>query len=50
MKERISSQSSATSMFVEITHLADEAEAANELLIKSYKFQEVSNLVFKLAQ
>ncbi|MBC6434803.1 hypothetical protein FM036_32230 [Nostoc sp. HG1] len=50
MEERISSQSPATSMFVEITHLAAEAEAANELSIKSHKFQEASNLAFKLAQ
>ncbi|MEH2330842.1 hypothetical protein [Nostoc sp.] len=50
LEERISSQSSATSMFVQITHLAAEAEAANDLLIKSHKFQEASNLAFKLAQ
>jgi|GEM_PF-1788399 hypothetical protein len=50
LEERISSQSPATSMFVEITHLAAEAEAANELSIKSHKFQEASNLAFKLAQ
>ena len=49
-EERISSQSPATSMFVQITHLAAEAEAANELSIKSHKFQEASNLAFKLAQ
>ncbi|MEH2164185.1 MAG: hypothetical protein V7K38_24815 [Nostoc sp.] len=50
LEERISSQSPATSMFVQITHLAAEAEAANELSIKSHKFQEASNLAFKLAQ
>ncbi|MEA5600363.1 hypothetical protein [Nostoc sp. UHCC 0252] len=50
LEERISSQSPATSMFVQITHLAAEAEAANDLSIKSYKFQEASNLAFKLAQ
>jgi len=50
LEERISSQSPTTSIFVEITHLAAEAEAANELSIKSQKFQEASNLAFKLAQ
>lgn len=50
LEERIGSQSSATSMFVQITHLAAEAEAASELSIKSHKFQEASNLAFKLAQ
>ncbi|MEH2058716.1 MAG: hypothetical protein V7K97_21695 [Nostoc sp.] len=50
LEERISSQSPATSMFVQITHLAAEAEAANDLSIKSHKFQEASNLAFKLAQ
>jgi alpha-D-ribose 1-methylphosphonate 5-phosphate C-P lyase len=50
LEERISSQSPATAMFVQITHLAAEAEAANELSIKSHKFQEASNLAFKLAQ
>ncbi|PHM11091.1 hypothetical protein [Nostoc sp. 'Peltigera malacea cyanobiont' DB3992] len=50
LEERISSQSPATSMFVQITHLADEAEAANDLSIKSHKFQEATNLAFKLAQ
>ncbi|MCC5668676.1 hypothetical protein LC653_33710 [Nostoc sp. CHAB 5784] len=50
LEERISSQSPATLMFVEITHLAAEAEATNELSIKSHKFQEASNRAFKLAQ
>ncbi|MEH2416884.1 hypothetical protein [Nostoc sp.] len=30
--------------------MAAEAEAANELSIKSHKFQEASNLAFKLTQ
>ena len=50
LEEHISSQSPTTSMFIQITHLATEAEAANELSIKSHKFQEASNLAFKLAQ
>ncbi|MHC5712818.1 MAG: hypothetical protein ACYTX0_11810 [Nostoc sp.] len=42
LEERISFQSPTTSMFVQITHLAAEAEAANESSIKSHKFQEAS--------
>lgn len=49
LEKQITSQSPATSKFVQITHLAAEAEAASDLSVKSQKFQEASNLAFKLA-